>query len=127
MIDTLNIGKYIYNTLNDADTITCNVYPLIADNDAKFPFILYKRVNLISDANKDGTNEDAVTVEISVVTDKYSVGIDLASKVRNLLEKQCTLYQGIEINDTRLVYANEEYNNAFVQRLQFEMKINRLN
>lgn len=127
MIDTLNIGKYIYNTLNDADTITCNVYPLIADNDAKFPFILYKRVNLISDANKDGTNEDAVTVEISVVTDKYSVGIDLASKVRNLLEKQCTVYQGIEINDTRLVYANEEYNNAFVQRLQFEMKINRLN
>jgi hypothetical protein len=125
MIDTLNIGKYIYNTLNQSENITCKIYPLVADNDAKFPFIIYKRVNLNSLMCKDGLYEDEATVEISVVTDKYSIGIEIANQVRELLESQTLNYQGLEITESRLMQASEEYNNgAFVQRLQFNFKIN---
>lgn len=125
MIDTLNIGKYIYNTLNQSENITCKIYPLVADNDAKFPFIIYKRVNLNSLMCKDGLYEDEATVEISVVTDKYSIGIEIANQVRELLESQILNYQGLEITESRLMQASEEYNNgAFVQRLQFNFKIN---
>ncbi len=125
MIDTLNIGKYIYNTLTSSSGITCSIYPLVADNDAKFPFIIYKRVNLISEMCKDGTYEDDVTIEINVVTDKYSVGIEIANKVRELLEVQNVNYQGLEITESKIVQASEEYNTgAFVQRMQFQIKIN---
>lgn len=125
MIDTLNIGKYIYGVLNESSAVTCSVYPLVADNDAKFPFIIYKRVNLLSEMCKDGTYEDDVTVEVNVVTDKYSVGVEIANKVRELLERQYINYQGLQITDARIIQASEEYNTgAFVQRMQFNFKIN---
>ena len=126
MINTLNIGKYIYSTISGDNQITCKVYPLIADNDAKFPFIVYRRTGLVSGTTKDGLTEDDVTVEIVIVSDKYSVGLDLAIKVRNLLEKQSVIYEDIEINDTTLNLATEEYSdNSYIQRMQFNMKINR--
>lgn len=126
MINTLNIGKYIYSTISGDNQITCKVYPLIADNDAKFPFIVYRRTGLVSGTTKDGLTEDNVTVEIVIVSDKYSVGLDLAIKVRNLLEKQSVIYEDIEINDTTLNLATEEYSdNSYIQRMQFDMKINK--
>jgi hypothetical protein len=126
MINTLNIGKYIYSALNDSEEITCKVYPLIADNDAKYPFIVYRRINLVSNSSKDGIYEDNTIVEIVIVSDKYSVGVDIATEVRNLLEKQSVIYDDLEINDTTLSLAAEEYsNNAYVQRLQFTFKINK--
>lgn len=126
MINTLNIGKYIYSSISGDDQITCKVYPLVADNDAKFPFIVYRRTGLVSGTTKDGLTEDNVTVEIVIVSDKYSVGLDLAIKVRNLLEKQSVIYEDIEINDTTLNLATEEYSdNSYIQRMQFDMKINK--
>lgn len=126
MINTLNIGKYIYSALNDSQEITCKIYPLIADNDAKYPFIIYKRVNLQSNGCKDGIYEDSVVIEITVVSDKYSVSIDLATKIRNLLERQSVIYDDLEINDATLSLATEDYsNNAYVQRLQFTFTINK--
>lgn len=124
MINTLNIGKYIYTTLQQSEDITCKVYPLVADNDAKYPFIIYKRVNLLSSDVKDGIIEDDVTIEIVVVSDKYSVGVDLATKVRELLEKEHVTFQEMEIDDCKIVLATEEFNNAFVQRMQFNFKVN---
>lgn len=124
MINTLNIGKYIYTTLQQSQDITCKVYPLVADNDAKYPFIIYKRVNLLSSDVKDGIIEDDVTIEIVVVSDKYSVGVDLATKVRELLEKEHVTFQEMEIDDCKIVLATEEFNNAFVQRMQFNFKVN---
>lgn len=124
MINTLNIGKYIYTTLQQSEDITCKVYPLVADNDAKYPFIIYKRVNLLSSDVKDGIIEDDVTIEIVVVSDKYSVGVDIATKVRELLEKEHVTFQEMEIDDCKIVLATEEFNNAFVQRMQFNFKVN---
>lgn len=126
MINTLNIGKYIYSVLNDSKDITCKVYPLIADNDAKYPFIIYRRVNLQSESSKDGYYEDSVSIEITVVSDKYSDSVDIATKIRNLLEKQSVNYDDLVINDATLSLATEEYsNNAYVQRLQFTFIINK--
>ncbi len=126
MINTLNIGKYIYSVLNDSDDIHCVVYPLVADNDAKYPFIIYKRVSLASNSCKDGYYEDNATVEIVVVSDKYADGVDIATKVRNVLEKQSVNYDDLEISDATLSFATEEYsNNAYVQRLQFSFTINK--
>ena len=76
MIDSLGIGKVIFTLLGDFKT-----YPLVADNNAKYPFIVYKRNNVISSTCKDGSYED--TVDIGTMMD--SEGIKIANKVREIL------------------------------------------
>lgn len=128
MINTLEIGKYINNILannKEIQDLNTKVYPLIADNDAKFPFIIYKRVNLSSQICKDGSFQDDVTVEIKIISDKYSVGIQLANIVRSLLQRPYMQYGDFEINDVTINYANEDFlENAFIQTMQFTLKIN---
>lgn len=125
MIDTLNIGKYIVSRLADPNSgITCKTYPLVADNDAKYPFIVYRRMDLRSSTCKDGVYEDDVMIEIIIVSDKYSVGIDIAQKVRKALEKQKVEFDDMTVKDGNIALATEEYsNNAYVQRMQFTFKI----
>lgn len=121
MINSLKLGSYIYSLLADIDA-KCKVYPLVADNDAKFPFILYKRVGLYDNTTKDGyTNEDTLNYEIKVVTDTYQKGIDIANDVRKAIEHGTKTYSDMTISDIRLVGADEQYmENAFVQTLNFQ-------
>lgn len=128
MINTLEIGKYINNILannQDIQNLHAKVYPLIADNDAKFPFIIYKRVGLVSQICKDGTFQDDVTIEIKIVSDKYSVGVQLANIVRSLLQRPYMQYEDFEINDVTINFAAEDFlENAFIQIMQLTLKIN---
>ena len=121
MINSLKLGSYIYSLLADIN-VKCKVYPLVADNDAKFPFILYKRVGLYDNTTKDGyTNEDTLNYEIKVVTDTYQKGIDIANDVRQAIEHGTKTYSDMTISDIRLNAADEQYmENAFVQTLNFQ-------
>lgn len=122
MINTLDLGKYIYSTLSEK--LDCKIYPLIADNDAKYPFVIYRRTNLVSNGCKDGVIEDSVDIEITIVSDTYHSSIELAKTIRNLLEKQQVSYNGIFINDASITMANEEYsNNSYIQRMNFKFII----
>lgn len=130
MINTLNIGKYVYNTLkNNADLVELlggkKIYPLVADNNVKYPFIIYKRLNLTSNGCKDGIYEDNVIVEVNIVSDKYDKSIEIANKVRETLEVQNVVYEDMDINDTTINTATEDFvENAYVQSIQFNLKIN---
>ena len=130
MINSLEIGKYINNILannEDIKALKAKVYPLIADNDAKFPFLIYKRVGLTSQICKDGTFQDDVTIEIKVVTDKYSVGVQLVKIVRSLLQRPYMQYEDFEINDVTINFASEDFlDNAFIQTMQLTLKINQI-
>lgn len=121
MINSIKLGGYIYNLLSDINT-KCKVYPLVADNDAKFPFIIYKRVGLYDSTTKDGyTNEDTLNYEIKVVTDTYQKGIDIANDVRQAIEHATKTYSDMTIEDIRLINATEDYmENAFIQTLNFQ-------
>jgi nitrogen regulatory protein PII-like uncharacterized protein len=128
MINTLNIGQYIYNRLNSAKALkplNVKIYPLIADNDAKYPFIIYKRTGMTSELTKDGSCQDDVVIEIKVVTDKYADGVFIASIVRELIQRQYVRFDSYEINDVTLNFANEDFiENAYIQTMQFTLKIN---
>ena len=102
MIDTLNIGKYIYSRLSQIEGVKS--YPLVADNDAKLPFIVYKRVNLESSGSKDGYYEDKVTMEVVV-----EVGMMLELNhicLQNLLVTllQCSFQTLMQMGNCLLIY-----------------------
>lgn len=122
MINSIKLGGYIFSLLSDINA-ECKVYPLVADNDAKFPFIIYKRVELFDNTTKDGyTNEDTLTYEIKVVTDTYQKGIDIANDVRKAIEHGTKTYSDMTIEDIRLINATEDYmENAFIQTLNFQL------
>lgn len=123
MINTLNIGAYIYSklTTNIQDAKT---YPLVADNDAKYPYIVYKRTGLTNLTCKDGIYEDAASIEITVVTDTYSSGINIAQQIRDCLEINGDTFNNMDL-ETSLVNANEDFsNNAFIQKMNYRIKTN---
>ena len=77
MIDTLNIGSFIYDTikadkqLTDTLGISTNVFPIVAEDGTDYPFVTYRRTGLVSNSCKDGYYEDIVRVEIKAICATY--------------------------------------------------------
>jgi hypothetical protein len=88
---SLQIGKAIYELLHSNSEIEAKlqdkVFPLIANNATTYPFIVYKRTNIVPAYTKDRYSaNDAVTVDIVVASDKYNDTVDIADLVRLALE-----------------------------------------
>lgn len=123
MMDSLNIGKAIYTILQTSIDIDKKIYPLIADEGATFPFIIYKRTGLTPESTKDNTNEN-VSVEINIASSNYSESIDLAIKVRKALEHKKGTYSDIAIEDIVIDDATEDYiEDTFIQTLTFKIEL----
>ena len=107
---SLQIGKAIYQILsNDTDVVDRvqnKIYPLIADVDTTFPFIIYKRTGITPADSKDRFiySED-VYVDVVIASDKYNESIEIADLVRTALLKGG--YDGIK--DIDLTDADEDY------------------
>lgn len=121
---SLQIGKAIYYILsNDTDVVDRvqnKIYPLIADVDTTFPFIIYKRTGITPADSKDRFiySED-VYVDVVIASDKYNESIEIADLVRTALLKGG--YDGIK--DINLTDADEDYiEDTFIQNLTFKIK-----
>lgn len=121
---SLQVGKVIYNILsNDTgilNKVNNKIYPLIADVDTTFPFIVYRRTKVVPADSKDRFvyNED-IYVEVIIASDKYNEGVEIADLVRDSLQKGN--YEGIK--DIQLSDADEEYKeDTFIQNLTFKIK-----
>ena len=111
---SLQIGKAIYSILSSNTSIVSKVqkkiYPLVADAEVTFPFIVYKRTGIEPATTKDRFiyNED-VYVDIAIASDKYNETIEIADMVRNALQNKKGNYSGINIQDISLNDADEDY------------------
>lgn len=123
MINTLNIGAYIFDKLS-TKIPTIKTYPIVADNDAKYPFIVYKRIGLNSLICKDGNYEDVATVEVTAIAEKYAMSVNIAQQVREALEDNYDTFDGMEI-ETTLQSGTEEFSdNVYTQKLIYRIKTN---
>lgn len=82
MKNTLRLGEAIYKILYDYN----NVYPLIAPEDAEFPFIVYRRSSGYSQSAKDGIYSVVSNMEILVASDVYAKGIEMAEEILRKME-----------------------------------------
>lgn len=121
---SLQIGKAIYHILSNdkdvVDKVQNKIYPLIADVDTTFPFIIYKRTGIEPADSKDRFiySED-VYVDVVIASDKYNESIEIADLVRT------ALLQGSydDIKDINLTDADEDYiEDTFIQNLTFKIK-----
>lgn len=130
MVNSLLIGKTIYNCMNtneDLNKIVKNkIYPLVADQSTTFPFVVYYRTNIMSsNYTKDGYGEDEVEFTVIGVSDKYNVSCDIANEIRKVFEKKKIDGENLTITNCRLVGVDESWEeNAYVQRLNFLCTVN---
>lgn len=131
MIDTLNIGSFIYDTikadkqLTDTLHISTNVFPIVAEDGTDYPFVTYRRTGLVSNNCKDGYYEDIVRVEIKAICATYIQSVQVINRIRELFECQHIEYENMTIEDTSIENASENYEyNAFTQTINLVFKIN---
>ena len=121
----LLVGKLIYQVLSNDDYIDSKVgnaiFPLVAPQDTAFPFIVYTKSNVFTDIHsKDGWLSDAINFTITIVSDNYFTGVNIANQVRLLFENRIISNDELKINNIHLVSSNESFNeDTYIQNLYF--------
>lgn len=130
MDNSLLVGKYIYRMLSEDEVLSGKVtsrkiFPLVANADTTYPFIVYSRTGLTVEYCKDGTVEDTVDFLILSVSDNYVESLEVANQIRSILENKRYKDNTIQISSIRLSSVQEEYmEDAYIQRLNFTIKTN---
>ena len=125
-MNSLKVGKEIYSHLKEnkslTDIVGNKIYPIIVEKDTNYPFIVYKRSNVIPDYTKDYHFKDYVIVDIICVSNHYVESVEIASLVRESLEDK----RIGDINSIRLESADEDFiDDAYIQTLSFNLTINK--
>ena len=122
----INIGTNIkailtephLNSLLGGDDRIC---PIVMPEEMDYPFIVYRATGLDNDDNKDVTVDVDIVTMIVVAAD-YDASVDIAMKVRDLMEN----YTDSKINDIKLRNRQEDQNaDAFLQILTFNVENNK--
>lgn len=126
---SLLIGSAIYNLLKSAvgEETSNNIYPLIADDNVTFPFVVYFRDNVEPTITKGGySNTDIVTMNVVICSDNYKESLELANKVRLSLDGIRGTYTGVDIENSQFIGCTEDYSDkTFIQLLNFKFETNK--
>jgi hypothetical protein len=127
-MDTLDIGKVITSILMNDTTmqgyIGNRIFPIIAEVDTKFPFVIYQRNSLTTQLTKDGLYEGTAVIEIAIASDKYQPSMEIAKRVKSVLTSIRGAHNGFNIEQVELSDASEQYvDYSFVQDLTFNIYI----
>lgn len=125
---SLSAGKVIFAMLNGSADVTSRVtkiFPVVASQEAKLPYISYGRTGLTSVPQKSGQPvADTVVITIDCYTSQYLEGVELAEIVRSLLDHKSYRLGDIVLRMCTLVDSAEDWqSDAFVQSLTFQVKI----
>ena len=126
--NSLLIGKLVYRMLSTdevlAGMVGKKVFPLVANADTTFPFVVYSRTGLKVDYCKDGTIENEVEIQVLAVSDNYAQSLEIANQIRRILELFRYKDNELEVTQSKLTSVQEEYlEDAFIQRLILTLKI----
>ena len=129
METSINIGKVVKEILYRDETLNTlvkgQVFPLIAEENTTFPFIVYRRNSIRKASTKDYVNDEIASVDVVVASDKYSKSVEIAERVRFVLERGEYDGENFSVDDITLANASEQYmQNTYIQTLTFEIEIN---
>lgn len=117
----LHIGIAIKDILNENGFE--RVYPIIATEGTKFPFITYKRMSYYPGETKDLEDREFITVQLAVASETYAGSVMEASNVADCLRGLRGMKHGIKINNIKIKDLSEEYtDNVYIQRISLEIE-----
>lgn len=122
MTTGISILKSIYKLLSANVELTSIVgnrmYPIIANEDTTFPFIVYQRDSVSAEYTKDWRTNDNINISINIASTTYNQSIDIAELVRTAIEGK----RVDNINTIRLTGCDEDFvENTYIQSLHFSV------
>lgn len=126
MTNAIKIGKVINEILETMPSnlgVGKKVFPIVAELDTAFPFVIYTRESVTpSKSTKDGWIGDLVTFRIDVLADKYNANLDIANAVRELFEKPIinSITNRMQLQQCYLSGINESWDsNTYITQMRF--------
>lgn len=102
---------------------TNKVFPVVTD-EARLPYILYRRASMEQIPVKSAAGADTVRIEVLCFTEKYAEGVELAEAVRSALDQQQDETDGLRIRSCTYIDGEESWqDDAYVQELDFSVKL----
>lgn len=129
MDNSILVSKYIRRFLVENEEVqglidVNKIFPLIANADTTFPFIVFQRSNLMPIYTKDILTENLITMVIIVVSNDYIQSLDLANAVRHALEGNIYRDNDIVISAMKMESITEEtLEDAYIQRMVFTFNV----
>lgn len=129
METSLNTGKVIKEILYRDEALNTlvksQVFPMIAEENTTFPFIVYRRNSIRKASTKDYVNDEIASVDVVIASDKYSQSVEIAERVRFVLERGEYEGENFSVDNISLSNASEQYmQNTYIQTLTFDVEIN---
>lgn len=133
-ITSLSVGLLLRELLASDEavaSIATKIYPVVAEADAKLPYVCYRRANFDRQAAKGpGQGADVVAAEVLCYGKTYAESVELAEAVRGALDHRQASYT--DAQDRTLVARSIDLegseegwdDDAFAQSLVFTVRVN---
>ena len=124
---SLQVGKVIFDILSNDPQVTQRVnnkiFPLVAENNTTFPFIVYKRTGIEPQTSKDRMiHREETNVDVIIISDTYNDSIEVADLVKTALTGKNGVFSGISVKDIEFIDASEDFQDeTFIQNLTFKI------
>ena len=133
-ITSLSVGLMVRHLLS-SDTriasLATKIYPVVAEADAKLPYVCYRRANFERQTAKGpGQGADAVAVELLCYGRTYAESVELAEAVRDCLDHKQATYtdtknRTLVARSIDLLGSEEGWaDDAFAQSIVFTIRVN---
>lgn len=132
MDNSLKIGQYFLQLLENDTELTQmlgegKIFPLIAKEGTLYPLVVYTRDSVQTRYTKAYPAihwDNTVSISYRVYSDKYDEALDIANKIRNVLEGHSFTGQDIKINEIQLSGCYEAFvDDAFVETITFSTMV----
>ena len=122
---SISVNKHIYNLLINDEILNGlvgkKIYPIVAEETVSYPFILFTKESAIANYTKDLLVYDTVTISIAIAATNYSQTVEIAERVRQILEnRRDDYFYNILFDEVTEDFLED----AYVQTLKFSSKIN---
>lgn len=106
----LHIARALRKNQKVLERVEDRIFPLIVPAGVdKFPFIVYDMNGGSGDKTKDGTVDDAASVQVSIVAKTHTEAISIGNEVRYALDGYCPTYDEFKVTQTGSLTYNDEY------------------
>ena len=122
---SISVNKHIYNLLiNDEilnGLVDKKIYPLVAEESVTYPFVIFTKESAMGNYTKDLLMYDTVTISVAIAATNYIQTVDIAERVRQILEnRRDDYFYNILFDEVTEDFVED----AYIQTLKFSSKIN---
>lgn len=118
MIWILQVTSDIYDTLKQIEAVGDRVFPIVANEGTKYPFIVFERSGIDDTSTKDGIADLQITYSVRIVSSTYYEGLRILDTAIEKLNRMQSAH-GFTYHFQLQGASEESTDDGFIQTLTF--------